>query len=90
MLIWVAVILAFVSLGCAAYAEWTGDKSAQAFGILVGIGVLGTFSWKAKSVLSQTYIADNAEGWDVLVWLAIGAGFVLLYFAIGLRSLMTP
>ena len=90
MLVWLAGVLAFVALGLAIYAEWTDDKIAEAVGFLAGVIVLMLFAWQIKSVLAKTNVADNSEGVEIAGWLLVGGCFVLLYLAIGLKSLLSP
>ena len=88
MIVRAAGALAFVSLGLAIYSVWTGDKLAKEVSFLIGAVVLLLFGWQIKTIVSSIYVAENQEGFDLLVWIVVGVCFVLLFVAIALRSLL--
>ena len=71
MLIGLAILLALLTFGLKAYAEWTGNATAGALGYLAVAGALVLIGIQVKSVADNTYIEGNDTGLSILLTIAV-------------------
>ena len=85
MWLWLAVLLALLTFGLKAYAEWSGYATVGAVGDLAVSGTLFAIGMQVKSVMDNTYIEDNDTGLTILLTIgttclfACGIGVYALY-----------
>ena len=87
MLVPLAGILAFASVGFLAYGEWKESTDASAAGFFIATFVMLIMAWSIISAMFNGRVEDNDEGLTILALAGIALLFAFAFLGVAIHKL---